>query len=293
MYMNTAYLKNTLINPRNPVDQADLNTPLRILCCGVYRIYTVPDCATDRPNGRKDYQLLYFHSGQGHFYLGNDDTETIVHAGQMVLFCPGDRQVYHYYANDKTEVYWVHFTGNQVTKLLTHYGLPTTGSVFKSGVSVAYKDIFLKMITELQLYKLCYEDQLSLMLQEIFLLIHRNDQGGESRTTNIQMEVDAAIRYFSENYYKEIIVQDYAREHYCSPAWFTRNFKYHTGVTPSQYITTVRISNAQGLLANRSYTINEIAHMVGYTDALYFSRTFKKHVGYSTKEYRQLLLSEY
>lgn len=293
MYMNTAYLKNTLINPHNPVDQADLNTPLRILCCGVYRIYTVPDLATERPNGRKDYQLLYFHSGQGHFYLEANDTETIVHAGQMVLFCPGDRQVYHYYANDKTEVYWVHFTGNSVTKLLTHYGISTTGGVFRSGVYVEYKDIFLKMITELQLYKQCYEDRLTLMLQDIFLLIHRNGQEGKSTTTNIQMEINTAIRYFSENYDKEIIVQEYAREHFLSPCWFTRNFKQHTGFTPAKYITSVRISNAQGLLENRSYTVNEIAHMVGYDDALYFSRTFKKHVGYSPKEYRQLLLSEY
>ena len=293
MYMNTAYLKKTLVGPRNPADQEDLNTPLRILCCGVYRIYTVSDLATERPNGRKDYQLLYFHSGQGHFYLEDNDTETIVHAGQMVLFCPGDRQVYHYYANDKTEVYWVHFTGNQVTRLLAYYGLPTTGSIIKSGVYIEYKDIFLKMITELQLYKQCYEERLSLMLQDIFLLIHRNGQEKKRTTTNIQMEIDAAIRYFSENYNKEIVVQDYAREHFLSPCWFTRNFKQHTGFTPSQYITSVRISNAQGLLENRRYTINEIAHMVGYDDALYFSRAFKKHVGYSPKEYRQLLLSGY
>lgn len=289
MYMNTAYLKNTLIAPRTPADQEDLDTPLRVLCCGVYRIYTVPRLPTLRPEGRKDYQLLYFHSGQGHFYFENDEEETIVRAGQMVLFCPGERQVYHYCAGDKTEVYWVHFTGNKAAELLTYYGLPAKGTIIRSGVYTEYKDVFFNMITELQLAKPCYEDMTALLLRKIFILLERCRNEKKNTGTNIQREIDSAVRYFSENYNQAIVVQEYAREHFLSPCWFNRNFKQYTGLTPTQYITSIRISNAQSLLENPIYSINEIAHMVGYEDALYFSRAFKKHAGYSPKEYRLLL----
>ncbi|MCD7820067.1 MAG: AraC family transcriptional regulator [Lachnospiraceae bacterium] len=288
MYMNTAYLKNTLISPRVPLDQEDLNTPLRILCCGVYRIYSYPDLSTDRPEGRLDYQLLYFHSGQGHFHFDNSEQATVVRAGQMVLFSPGEPQVYHYYAADKTEVYWVHFTGNQVEHLLMNYQIPRSGNVFKSGVYVEYKDIFLRMITELQLCKLCYEENLSLMLQELLLLLHRNSKEKNTKSS-IQREIEQATLYFSENYNKEIHIQDYAKEHFLSSYYFSRSFKQYTGYTPAQYILSVRITNAQSLLGTSDCSINEIAHMVGYEDPLYFSRIFKKHVGFSPTEYRVLL----
>ncbi|MDD6827860.1 MAG: AraC family transcriptional regulator, partial [Oscillospiraceae bacterium] len=43
----------------------------------------------------------------------------------------------------------------------------------------------------------------------------------------------------------------------------------------------------QSLLENTDYTIAEIANTVGYTNPLYFSRLFHKHIGVSPKEYRK------
>ncbi len=292
MYINAAYLKGTLIRPRTPRDMEDLETPLRIICCGIYRIHTIPKLTTDRPGGRKDYQLLYFHAGQGHFYFdGPEGEETIVQAGQMVLFCPGEPQLYHYCAGDGTEVFWVHFTGNRVDDLLKHYDFPTSGTVFKSGVYLDYKNLFLLMIKELQLSRASYEEMLSLMLRRIFLLVQRNRQEIENTCTNMQQEIENAILYFNQNYSKSIVIKDYARKHFMSTSWFTRNFKQYTGLTPAQYITSIRIASAQSLLEKQSYSINQIANMVGYEDPLYFTRAFKKQVGCPPREYRKRMLS--
>ena len=288
MYINAAYLENTLVSPRTPLDQEDVINPLRVLCCGVYRIYSIPRLDTERPTGRKDYQLLYFHAGQGHFYFdGLEGEETIVHAGQMVLFRPGEPQMYYYYANDRTEVYWVHFTGNMAAELLKHYGFPDTGHIIKSGIYLDYQNIFLNMVTELQLARKGYEELLTLMLREILLLASRN-RNEESTGTNMQKEIEKAIRFFNENYSTEIVIQDYVKGQYLSPCWFTKNFKQYTGYTPAQYLTSLRMSNARNLLENKNYQISEIASMVGYDDPLYFSRAFKKHVGYSPREYQKL-----
>lgn len=288
MYVNAAYLKDTLIRPDTPADLEDSTPSLRVLCCGVYRIRSLPHLATERPNGRKDYQLLYFHSGQGHFYFGkNTASETIVHAGQMVLFCPGEAQIYHYYAADQPEVYWIHFTGNKVSDLLQHLKLPGQEAVFTSGVCLEYPDIFSQIITELQLKKACFEEISALLLRQLFLLIERNQKEHMNTCTNMQNEIRQAIRYFNKNYHTQILIREYAKEHFLSPCWFTRTFKQYTGCTPAQYLTSVRIASAQNLLENLSYSIHEIAAMVGYDDALYFSRTFKKHAGCSPKEYRQ------
>lgn len=60
-------------------------------------------------------------SGKAHFYF--DGKEEIVSAGNMVLYRPKEEQRYYYYGADHPEVYWVHFTGNNVKNILRKYGI--------------------------------------------------------------------------------------------------------------------------------------------------------------------------
>ena len=58
-------------------------------------------------------------------------------------------------------------------------------------------------------------------------------------------------------------------------------------MTPKQYIVSLRMTNAQMLLESSSYTIQEIADFVGYGDALYFGRLFKREMGMTPSQYRK------
>ena len=58
------------------------------------------------------------------------------------------------------------------------------------------------------------------------------------------------------------------------------------GKTPYEIINERKIKAAKELLGNSSYTINEIADILGYNDASYFSKVFKKTVGVSPLRYR-------
>ncbi len=65
-------------------------------------------------------------------------------------------------------------------------------------------------------------------------------------------------------------------------------FKADTGLTPLEYLTQLRISQAKRyLIQNPSYTVSEIASLCGFADPYYFSRCFKKQVGVSPKLYRK------
>ena len=73
--------------------------------------------------------------------------------------------------------------------------------------------------------------------------------------------------------------------------YFRRCFKRETGKTPNQYLTFMRIVNAKQLLAdNRFFSIEAVAHSCGFSDSLYFSTCFKKHVGVSPLAYRKSLI---
>ena len=115
MYTNSAYWHQTRL------DFKDKKHPIFIGSCGTYRLYTIKKLPTHRPRGRLDYQLLYVASGKAHFYF--DGKEEIVSAGNMVLYRPKEEQRYYYYGADHPEVYWVHFTGNNVKNILRKYGI--------------------------------------------------------------------------------------------------------------------------------------------------------------------------
>ena len=153
MYTNNAYLNNSTI------DRKDKSKPLVITMCGTYKLYTRPKLPTWRPRGRLDFQLLYIAAGKAHFHFDNNDEETIVHAGHMVLYRPKEPQKYEYYAKDQTEVYWVHFTGNDVKNILKKYGITKNTRIIYTGVSIEYKHLFLSMIQELELQKEDYEEK--------------------------------------------------------------------------------------------------------------------------------------
>ena len=93
--------------------------------------------------------------------------------------------------------------------------------------------------------------------------------------------------YFQTHYNTDINIEKYSESRGLSNCWFIQCFKEITGFSPLQYILKLRIANAQSLLENTDYTIAEIANTVGYTNSLYFSRLFHKHIGVSPKEYRK------
>ncbi len=70
-----------------------------------------------------------------------------------------------------------------------------------------------------------------------------------------------------------------------SKDYFRKLFKQETGVTPLEYLTTLRIEHAKGLLSSTSLTVRQIAAMVGYDDPYYFSRIFKKATGKSPSQW--------
>ena len=221
MYTDSAYLHNSL------VDFMDKTKPLVVGSCGTYHLSTLPKLPTHRPRGRLDFQILYIASGKAHFFF--DGVETIVSAGHMVIYRPKEEQKYYYYGVDQTEVYWVHFTGRDVKKLLHRYGIEDHVHVIHTGTALEYKYLFLQMIQELKLCKADYEDLLVNHLHHLLIRIHRTlltEPYSKSRTH--AKDFDEAVQYFHKNYHTEININEYAAAHHMSVSWFIRGFKEYT-----------------------------------------------------------------
>lgn len=282
MYINTGYLNHSRI------DFKDKSRPLIVGSCGTYRLSTHPKLPTYRPKGRLDFQIIYITSGCGHFHFDKAENETIVPAGNIVLYRPREIQKYEYYGEDKTEVYWVHFTGNNVKNILRKYGFSDEKRIFQVGTSMEYEKVFKRMIIELQRCQDDYEEMLTLLLRHLLIIFHREiTREHVLKNEYLDQAMNQALNYFSENYNQNININAYATSLGMSVSWFIRNFKKYTGSTPMQFIVSIRINNAQLLLETTTYSINEISRIVGYDNQLYFSRLFHKLKGYSPRDYRR------
>ena len=279
MYINAGYLNNSR------TDFKDNSTPLVVGSCGTYRLKTRPKLPTYWQKGRRDYQILYVANGKTHFWF--DGKEEIVSAGHMVLYKPEEIQKYVYYLEDTPEVFWIHFTGSDVKNILAYHGISLDEHVFYCGVLPDYKALFRKIIQELQLCRYGYEDYIASLFNDILLLVDRQQHEQKKATGNVQEQIERAAAYFNENYNTKISIDDYAESLHISTNWFIHNFKQYAGMSPAQYILSLRMVNAQSLLERTTYNIKEISEIVGYENPLYFSRVFKKEIGKSPAQYRK------
>lgn len=58
-----------------------------------------------------------------------------------------------------------------------------------------------------------------------------------------------------------------------------------TGITPNEYIKTIRLAEGKKILLTAQFSISEVAYKVGFTDAKYFGTCFRKQYGITPSEF--------
>ena len=74
---------------------------------------------------------------------------------------------------------------------------------------------------------------------------------------------------------------------FLSESYLCRFFKNAMGVSITSYINKIRVEKAAILLKNTDESVTDIAFNVGFSDLNYFSRTFKKIMNCTPKEYKK------
>ena len=107
-----------------------------------------------------------------------------------------------------------------------------------------------------------------------------NNTGNKSMNQGVK-------RYIRNNYQKNIILEEIASSVYLSPSYVSREFKKSQNISVMEYVMQVKVEEAKKLLRNPIYQVDEIAKNVGYSDAGYFSKVFRRVEGMSPTKFRQ------
>ncbi len=95
------------------------------------------------------------------------------------------------------------------------------------------------------------------------------------------------VNYINKYYYEDLTLDSISKDFGVSQSYLSHVFKSETGFSPIQYLTMLRMGEAQTLLTATDFTMTEIAGMIGYNTSTNFYIMFKKHIGISPKQYRK------
>jgi AraC-like DNA-binding protein len=115
------------------------------------------------------------------------------------------------------------------------------------------------------------------------------------RKKNIQSQSDdelflekALVKLETKIFDGNLSFDQFANEMNVSKASLYRKLKSVVGLSPCEFIRSVRIKRSAQLLAKYS-NISEVAFAVGFNDSKYFSRCFKREFGIAPKKYQELM----
>lgn len=268
------------------IDSVDLNKEyLQVNCAGCYHMEDKDYCITHRKKGRKDYLLIYTHSGSSMVRFGKEERHA--GAGTVYMYEPGQEQYYGQIKNVYAQCYWICFSGHGVRQFLQQLNLNVT-DVMDIGVNKSMAAIFDTIIHEIIKKTDYYESYTAILIQQLMYkiaILKKTDANRKILKGN--ENILDSMNFINMNYDKKIIIKDLAKESNLCVSRYIQIFKEMTGLTPKEYLMNVRIEKACEFLSYTNLGIKEIALSIGFDDQMYFSRVFKKYKGLNPSEYRK------
>ncbi len=260
---------------------------LALAYCGIQR------CSPLHNNGPEIRETHFIHiieSGWGVLRM-NGKIHRLT-GGQAFLIPAGVSAHYTADLHDPWAYMWVGFSGVMAEESMALAGFSLHQPVREVGNTAQLKADIEGM---LERYQHNFSTELRRnghFFQFIAHLIEEYQAQGNSSTDSTQLMAQharTAYHFIMNNYYKPIKVSDVADDLGISRNYLFTCFKEVYGVSPKEFLTTVRMDNAVSMLMVKSLNVTQVAHSVGFSDVLAFSKCFKEYHQVSPSVFKKQL----
>lgn len=227
-------------------------------------------------NSFKSILLAYIAKGKLTFVNGKK--ENTAYENELAVIDCFEHHIY--YTDDCLETYWVHINGSNTRQIYSEI-------CAKNGCVIACNDIIERRIKDLYntiKNKISKSD--AEISRDIYLLLTDLLVSGETQNDNI---IDEAVKFINENFERKLTVDEIARQVHLSSSQFSRKFKQKTGVSPYEYMQSIRLARAKELLKNTPLSISEIAYRTGFQSDSNFISFFKMRENISPLKFRNTM----
>lgn len=239
-----------------------------------------------RANGDWAFTLLYCLDGAGTLDLSQSKHQ--ITRGTFALLRPFEFHAYEADDRQPWSYYWIHFNGTmaqQYYEVLTSGGKNTCIAVDSDQRFVEAFEKILNLFHEGPAYKILVQAAAAMhqLLGDLYGLVCKT--GGIQEPPSARIE--RTVMMMRDNLGMHVSIHELAAIANMSHAYYTQQFRKHTGESPRSHFNKMRIAKACEYLEKTGNKVESIAHLVGYEDSFYFCRLFKRITGQTPTMYRQ------
>ncbi len=177
----------------------------------------------------------------------------------------------------------VTFSDKDVARFLFHMATIICQQMFPGDDRMRYRTI--QMLKDVERRDQLKEN-LMLLLSEYAEAFRKNLYRSD------EVVIQKAKQYISEHCQDDISLDEVAESVFLTPVYFSRFFKEKTGENFSKFLTRMRMEKAIDMFRHGKRKIYEVARLVGYKNAKYFSKLFKEYTGFLPREYIRTVLGQ-
>ena len=108
------------------------------------------------------------------------------------------------------------------------------------------------------------------------------------KSLTVPRRIRCAISYIEEHTEENPTVTELSRLSGISEVYLRREFKFYTGMTPSEYRNKARLAAARAYLECGDLSVQEISDRLGYSTVSHFIKQFGREYGISPHKYKKL-----
>jgi AraC-like DNA-binding protein len=242
----------------------------------------------EREKGAPTHLLIACLRGRG--WLRTAKEERLVKPGDLVWLRSNQPHAYGSQAEDPWTIGWVHFTGEEAENWRRHIGFPEDASLLNQVTAEGITGLKLEQIYLSLEHGYSVPELISttIMLRGAFDVAARAVRQGEGATRSASERIAAVREHLRENLAHAHRLDELAVAAGLSVPHFCALFRRQTGYAPIDFLIRQRIQRACKLLDTTDASIASIAAEVGYEDAYYFTRCFRRIVGCPPRSYRRI-----
>lgn len=230
-------------------------------------------------------ELFYIKNGNGSFIFEEDILQ--VRKGDFVVINPNIEHTEKSSAEGSLEYIALSFEGLSFALPEDNRFLP--GIHLHTDKNKQFANLMDNILVEMKNKGENFEIICQNLLELLILLILREGRYHLAQTDNKQINsnVYTVKRYIDQFYKKNINLDKLAEVSHMSKYYMAHSFKAAIGLSPIEYLTTIRVNEAKILLESTSYSIAEISDFTGFSSQSYFSQSFKSTLGVTPSQYRK------
>ena len=230
------------------------------------------------------FEIYFLEEGVCHYFI--DNSTYSIKAGDLVLIPEGAIHKTVYRDSDAKRRL-IHCAQMYVPASVSQY-LSTVNYVYRNNeITSDIKNIFDEIEKEYYSSDRFSESLILYNVHRLFFLLARNPNT-EAPSHSMSSYIAETIAYIKENYFEDITLPALASKCAISPEHLSRIFKRDTGFGVSEYLSIIRLQQAQLLLRqDPSLSVAKVAEMCGFSDSNYFSKRFKATYGISPLSFRK------